>query len=134
MQDKIDKMDDKITQIIGDMRGIAAKAQGDLTKAVLKANATIEMIKSEGLSMLNASKLVSELMSNLSLVKSIKGTDKKILILQILESIMGDSADADVIRTIVPGMIDDFHVLIRAKRNAVSACFASLPPTMKCYK
>ena len=134
MQHKIDEIDDKITQIIGDMRGIAAKTQGDLTKAVLKANATIEMIKSEGLSMLNASKLVSELMSNLSLVKSIKGTDKKIFILQILDSIMGDSADADVIRTIVPGMIDDFHVLLRAKRNAVPACFASLPPIMKCYK
>lgn len=128
------ELDEDLLSIIQQFQGYKQYVKDQLIRAVSETNDSIAIIKDQGLTMLNSTRIVSELMKNLAIVKTVKGTDKKILILQILNSLVEDSPDAELIRATVPNMIDNFHGLLQKKKGFISNIVKLLKsPFRRCF-
>ena len=83
MQKNFDLIDVSVKEVLSTIDSKHA----DVTRAILKANATVCSLKREGVSILNSSKLVSTLMKNFSNVRSISGIEKKRLVIKLMKAV-----------------------------------------------
>ena len=116
----MDKQIDLIDVSVKEVLSTIDSKHADVTRAILRANATVCKLKRDGISLLNSSELVSTLMKNLAMVKSISGADKKLLVIKVMKEVAATCPEAEMILALTPGMVDNFCTLIKKKKTIIA--------------
>lgn len=109
----------------------------DVIRALIKSNTTINALKLDGMTIFNVPELVSCLMKELSKVKTISGQSKKELVVSLFDELLEGSPDAELIRSMIPPMVNGFCKLLINKNSLVKKIKANLyyiANKFKCFK
>lgn len=115
MNTRFDKIDVSVKEVLSTIDSKHA----DVTRAILRANSTVCKLKQEGMSLMNSSELVSTLMKNLAMAKSISGADKKSLVMKVMKEVVATCPEAEMILAMTPTMVDNFCTLIKKKKTII---------------